>query len=79
MSVEGFDYTDEAEARGDINSQLRPLLRSFFMSGDGGANQPGPRQAGGNIAQAVSGLKLTAEQEVELERLQDLERSVATA
>ena len=79
MSVEGFDYTDEAEARGDINSQLRPLLRSFFMSADGGANQPGPRQAGGNIAQAVSGLKLTAEQEAELERLQDLERSVATA
>ena len=78
MSAQGFDYSDEREARADINSQVRPLLRSFFSSVDGN-NQAGPRQGGGNIAQAISGMELTAEQDAELEALQDLERSIATA
>lgn len=92
MSAQGFDYNDEGEARAEINAQVRPLLRSFFASAAGGdgadgadgddaaGGQQGQRQGGGgNIAQAISGMELTAEQDAELEALQDLERSLATA
>ncbi len=86
MLVEGFDYTDEDEARADMQSQVRPLLRSFFASASAGGDgdgaqqqQQGGRAGGGNLVQAVAGLQLSAEQEVELEALQELERSVAVA
>ncbi len=86
MTGKGFDYDDEAEARADINSQVRPLLQSFFgqtARGDqDAAAAPGQRprdEGGGNVLQAITGLQLTAEQEAELETLQDLERSVAVA
>ena len=90
MREAGFDYADEDEARADFQSQLRPLLRSFFASGDAGEAQDdgngdggqgagqGPGR-GGNLLQTVAGLQLTPEQELELESLQDVERSVAIA
>lgn len=83
MSTEGFDYGDESEARADINSQVRPLLRSFFGSGNTGEQAEGaaqrPQGGGGNLLQAIAGLQLTPEQDAELEALQDLERSIAVA
>lgn len=85
MTGEGFDYTDEAEARADINSQMRPLLQSFFgQAGQDGQDAAGPGQGargggGGNVLAAIAGLQLTTEQEAELEALQDLERSIAVA
>jgi hypothetical protein len=79
MSEQGFDYADENEARGDINSQVRPLLRSFFASGGTGEGGAQGRPGGGNVLQAIAGLQLTQEQDAELEALQDLERSIAVA
>ena len=80
MREAGFDYTDEDEAQADFRSQLRPLLRSFFASGsDDGAEAGQGLGRGGNLVQAVAGLQLTPEQDLELESLQDLERSVAIA
>lgn len=83
MSEQGFDYVDENEARADINSQVRPLLRSFFASGNTGEQAEGggqrPPGGGGNPLQAIAGLQLTPEQDAELEALQDRERSLAVA
>lgn len=86
MLEAGFDYQDEEEARTDIRTQIRPLLRSFFTSGDataaqggqGGQGQGGQGQ-GRNPLQALAGLQLTDDQEAELDALQDLERATATA
>ena len=79
MSEQGFDYADENEARADINSQVRPLLRSFFASGDTGEGQAQGRPGSSNPLQAIAGLQLTPEQDAELEALQGLERSIAVA
>jgi hypothetical protein len=77
MSAEGFDYTDEAEARAEINAEFRPLLRSLFQGNQNG--QGGGQQGGGNRLAQIAGLELSAEQEAELEALQDQERAIAVA
>lgn len=82
MRTEGYDFADETEARQAINQDFRPLLRSFFQSqnADGqGAQVGGGGQGGGNQLARVAGLELTAEQEVELEALQETERAMAVS
>jgi len=78
MGDAGFDFQIEDEARAEINQEFRPLLRSFFQSGQeqAGQGQAG-RQGGGNRLAVVVGLELTLEQEQELGALQDRERALA--
>jgi len=84
MGGAGFDYQDESEARQAINDEFRPLIRSLFRgtqdASDGQGQGRGPGAGGGgNRLQAIAGLELTADQEQELQALQDRERALATA
>lgn len=87
MREAGFDYDDEAAARSDISSQLRPFLQALFAppgegeadAGDGGTATLGGPGGRGNVLSAIAGVELTPEQDAELDALQDLERAVATA
>lgn len=73
----GFAYETVDEARDDFQQQFRPLLVSFF-TGTGLGGQAG-QGARGAALQSLADQGLTADQEADLQALQDLEIAAAVA
>lgn len=72
MTDAGYSYDDEAEARAEIQAEFRPLIRTLFGFGPGGGGQ-------GQAQDADAATGLTAEQQAELDVVQEKERAVAVA